>query len=57
MIDDLLSEQRLKQRGYFEPAAVRKMIDANLSGKEDHNLQIFQLLTFEIWLQKFFDQR
>ena len=55
MVEDLLSEQRIKARGYFDPAAVRLMIDANLLGKEDYNLQVFQLLTFEIWAQKFLD--
>ena len=56
LVDDLLSEEKLRSRGYFEPKAVRMMIEANLSGKEDYNLQIFQLLTFEIWLQQFIDQ-
>ena len=56
MVDDLLSEEKLRRRGYFEPKAVRMMIEANLSGREDYNLQIFQLLTFEIWLQQFLDQ-
>jgi asparagine synthase (glutamine-hydrolysing) len=56
MVDDLLSEEKLRSRGYFEPTAVRTMIEANLSGKEDYNLQIFQLLTFEIWLQQFIDK-
>jgi asparagine synthase (glutamine-hydrolysing) len=55
MIDDLLSEQRMRRRGIFEPKAVRQMIDANLSGKEDYNLQVFQLLTFELWMQQFLD--
>jgi len=56
MVDDLLSEEKLRSRGYFEPKAIRTMIEANLSGKEDYNLQVFQLLTFEIWLQQFFDK-
>jgi asparagine synthase (glutamine-hydrolysing) len=56
MVDDLLSIETLKRRGYFDPRAVRKMIDLNLSGKEDLNLQVFQLLTFEMWVQRFLDQ-
>ncbi|MEO7538400.1 MAG: asparagine synthase C-terminal domain-containing protein, partial [Pyrinomonadaceae bacterium] len=56
MVDDLLSIETLKRRGYFDPAAVRKLIDTNLSGREDLNLQVFQLLTFELWVQKFLDR-
>lgn len=56
MVDDLLSETRVKERGYFDPATVRKIIDANSTGKEDYNLQVFQLLTLELWMQRFLDQ-
>ena len=55
MVDDLLSAERLKARGLFESTAIREMIEANLSGKEDYNLQVFQLLTFELWIKKFLD--
>jgi len=56
MVDDLLSDETIKRRALFEPAAVRKMIDDNMSGREDHSLQIFQLLTFEMWMQRFIDK-
>jgi asparagine synthase (glutamine-hydrolysing) len=57
MVDDLLSEAAVKKRGIFSPAAVRNMIEKNLSGREDLNLQIFQLLTFELWYRQFIDPR
>jgi hypothetical protein len=55
MIDDLLSAETIKKRGLFNPAEVQKIIDLNHSGKEDYNLQVFQLLNLEIWMQQFFD--
>jgi asparagine synthase (glutamine-hydrolysing) len=55
MVEDLLSESNIKRRGLFDPWEVRRVIDANLSGKEDFNLQVFQLLTLELWMQKFLD--
>jgi asparagine synthase (glutamine-hydrolysing) len=55
MVDDLLSDERLTKRGFFKAAAIRRMIDDNMSGREDNNLQIFQLLTFELWMQQFLD--
>lgn len=57
MVEDLLSDTRIKNRGLFEPAEVRRIIDRNLSGRDDLNLQVFQLLILEIWMQTFIDQR
>jgi asparagine synthase (glutamine-hydrolysing) len=55
MVDELLSEETVKRRGLFRPEEIRRIIDANLSGREDCNLQVFQLLTFELWQQAFID--
>ena len=55
MVEDLLSEKRLRERGVFNPAEVRRIIDANLSGREDYSLKVFQLLTLELWMQEFLD--
>ncbi len=56
MVEDLLSEAKIKERGLFDPKEVRRIIDANMSGREDFNLQVFQLLTFELWMQTFIDR-
>ena len=55
MVDELLSAETVKRRGLFRPEEVKRIIDANLSGREDYNLQVFQLLTFELWQQAFID--
>jgi asparagine synthase (glutamine-hydrolysing) len=55
MVDDLLSEETVRGRGLFDPAEVRRVIEANLSGREDFNLQVFQLLTLELWQRAFID--
>jgi asparagine synthase (glutamine-hydrolysing) len=57
MVDDLLSEETVRRRGLFDPGSVRGLIDDNLSGKEDHNLQVFQLLNLEIGMREFLDKR
>ena len=57
MVDDLLSEETVRRRGLFRPEEVRRIIDANLSGREDFNLQVFQLLTLELWQREFIDRR
>ncbi|HKP47255.1 MAG TPA: asparagine synthase (glutamine-hydrolyzing) [Pyrinomonadaceae bacterium] len=53
MVDDLLSEETVKQRGLFEPREVQRIIEQNLSGREDYNLQVFQLLVLELWQRQF----
>jgi asparagine synthase (glutamine-hydrolysing) len=55
MVEDLLSETNIKRRGYFDYEFVRRLIDDNLSGREDNNLKIFQLLTLELWHREFID--
>src|SRR5258708_17133015 len=55
MVDDLLSGETVKRRGLFRPEEVRRVIEANLSGREDYNLQVFQLLTFELWQRAVID--
>ena len=56
LVDDLLSEDTVKSRGLFDPQEVRRIISANISGREDYNLQVFQLLTLELWHRKFIDR-
>lgn len=53
MVDDLLSEANVRRRGLFEPGEVRRIVNENLSGREDFNLQVFQLLTLELWHRQF----
>ncbi|MFY9618704.1 MAG: asparagine synthase (glutamine-hydrolyzing) [Pyrinomonadaceae bacterium] len=55
MVDDLLSEETIKRRGLFRHREVRRIIDLNLSGREDYNLQVFQLLNLELWHREFID--
>ena len=57
MTGDLLSAERLRRRGLFRPEVVQRIIGENLSGREDYNLQVFQLLTLELWQQIFIDGR
>ena len=56
LVDDLLSEESVRRRGLFRPAEVKRVIDANFSGREDYNLQVFQLLGLELWHRQFIDR-
>jgi asparagine synthase (glutamine-hydrolysing) len=55
MVEDLLSEETIKRRGLFRPEEVQRIIQTNLSGREDYNLQVFQLLNLELWMRAFLD--
>ena len=48
--DTLLSPASL-QRGYFQPAFVRRIVEEHLSGRRDHTLRLWQLVVFEKWQQ------
>ena len=51
LVDDLLSPERVRARGLFEPTEVQRLIAANRAGTEDNALRIWTLLTFEMWLR------
>ncbi len=57
MVGDLLSPARLRQRGILDPAAVGRLLAQNESGERDCPLQIWALLTLEVWQQVMIDQR
>jgi asparagine synthase (glutamine-hydrolysing) len=56
MVDDLLSESRVSARGMFRPEVVRGYVKEHREGKRDWSMQIWQLLTLEIWMQTFLDK-
>lgn len=49
--EDLLSEQRLRQDGYFNAALVRKKWDEHVSGRKNWHAQLWCVLAFNSWLQ------
>jgi asparagine synthase (glutamine-hydrolysing) len=55
MVDDLLSENQVRRRGLFRPEEVRRLVNEHRRGDEDWSMQIWQLLTLEIWMQLFID--
>ena len=57
MVDDLLNEEQVRRRGLFRPSAVQQMIQAQKSGRADWSLQIWQLLTLELWMRTFLDSK
>jgi asparagine synthase (glutamine-hydrolysing) len=52
--DTLLSPTSL-QRGYFQPAFVRRIVDEHITGKRDHAFRLWQLVVFEKWHKQYVD--
>ena len=55
MLCDTLLDPRSLQRGYFDPAAVRRLIDEHVSSRWDHSARLWLLLVFELWHRRFID--
>jgi len=56
MMQDLLSEDTLRRREFFEPRYVRRLLQQHLSGYCDHSTELWGLMSFEMWQRQFIDQ-
>lgn len=54
---ELLSEDSLKKRGIFNPIAVKKLIEGNLSGRIDAAYTLLSLMCIELWCRMFIDRK
>ncbi|RMH52949.1 MAG: asparagine synthase (glutamine-hydrolyzing) [Zetaproteobacteria bacterium] len=57
MVGDLLSEEGIRRRGWFDPQAVRRMIADDAAGRIDAAYSIFAMLCMELWCRRFVDRR
>jgi asparagine synthase (glutamine-hydrolysing) len=56
MVEEMLSEKALKERGLFRPQAVHALLAEDRQGKVDAAYTIFALLCIEIWCRIFVDR-
>ncbi|MCO6432104.1 MAG: asparagine synthase (glutamine-hydrolyzing) [Deltaproteobacteria bacterium] len=47
--EDLLSENRLRQEGYFEPREIRNKWEQHLSGRRNYQVELWTILQFQSW--------
>lgn len=57
VVDDTLDPAVLKRRGFFDPAAVSRLIELDRSGAVDGSYTVFALMCFELWCRRFVDHR
>ncbi len=55
VFSDVLRSPLTRQRGYFEPRFVDRLVDEHLSGRRDHTLRLWQLMVFELWHRQYLD--
>ncbi len=54
-LQSVLLAEKAVGRGIFPPETVRQMIETHMSGKADLGQALWTLLTFELWMHKYFD--
>ncbi len=57
LVSEYLGPARILERGLLNPGVVYRMIREHRHGWEDHSLRIWALLTLEVWIQEFYDNR
>jgi asparagine synthase (glutamine-hydrolysing) len=45
----VLSPERIARKGFFDPAAVARLIDDHLDGRRDNRKQLWTLFVFDLW--------
>jgi asparagine synthase (glutamine-hydrolysing) len=49
---ETLSAATLRRQGFFEPAAVTRLVDAHVAGRADLSRQLWGLLAFTLWHER-----
>ena len=53
LMHDLLSPERLRDQGLFEPEYVQSLIREHETGRASHHKQLWTLLVFQLWYDNF----
>jgi len=56
LVEDVLSERSLRDRGIFDPAGVRRLVALNNERKLDATYPIFGMICIELWCRMFIDR-
>ena len=56
LMSDALQSARSRQRGYFAPRFVDRLIAEHLSQRRDHTSRLWTLLMFELWHREYLDR-
>ena len=57
LLEETLFATPFRERGWFDPTAVRELADEHLSGRWDHSGRLWALVMLELWARNYLDQR
>jgi asparagine synthase (glutamine-hydrolysing) len=49
MLQDELSQDRIRRQGLFVPSEVQRLVSEHLSGRRDHRKSLWTLFVFQLW--------
>ena len=49
MMLDSLSESNVREKGFFDPKFVNRLVDEHLKGEENHSHRLWALMVFHMW--------
>jgi asparagine synthase (glutamine-hydrolysing) len=49
---EVLSPERVRAQGYFEPATVTALLDEHVARRQDHSRQLWGLMSFSLWAEQ-----
>ncbi len=55
-LSDILSENIIKKRGYFNNNYIQNLLNDHLKGKQNNSHRLWALLVLELWLKKNVDR-
>jgi asparagine synthase (glutamine-hydrolysing) len=56
LFSDVLLSPRSRQRGYFEPRFIERLVREHITGRRDHTLRLWSLVVFELWHRQYIDR-
>jgi asparagine synthase (glutamine-hydrolysing) len=54
-VEQILLSEKAASRGVFDTSQVRRLIQEHESGRHDHGMTLFMLLSVEFWFKRFVD--
>jgi asparagine synthase (glutamine-hydrolysing) len=54
---EVLLSPRARQRGYFEPRFLERLVREHAAGRRDHAARLWALVIFELWHRQYLDAR
>jgi asparagine synthase (glutamine-hydrolysing) len=55
LLNEYLSPESIRRRGYFSPETVHRMIDEHQKGRRDYSPHLWALIVFEEWHRQYLD--